>query len=579
MSVVKFIRDHKEMPVVVKTGNKDTIPLKGNSANSKFCLYDGDDGSKMLIKIQMSRDNDPICTDAIVNRYLNYVIQRDFNDSIAKHFMTIRGSFAAPVRDRLDYVINTNANMVPSTLVNKGTRKIQAQRAMNLQYLPSVVINRVSRPKTVCSMGQQIRYYGPALCAFFKALIDVGRAYGFSHSDMHAANVLMDLDTKQLVLIDYGRAHMVRPQVGSELEDYIKEEKAYAKTFQGNSIYARLAQYHYEATYVAFRHIKANDENMGMYVLNDIGGFSVLACDAVTKYDTVTKLEYLSALDELYDIIADRNIMTPESIKNAFKDLLNNRGAVFKDPFFRAVCIGLLWIDMIRLIYAKTSIRHRDAVIVEKANLYCVVDPDEFAKIHKSMGTCYRHYFVPLIDVWKDLTSPGKTSGVTTRSAAIVKGGNQEELQEDSWDDVLRYISERRDAMKDVNEDKYMKHVGATLEDSDGRSKVSNAARELNTRAMTPSDIKDIVVDALDAKRDASTQSGPQRRNVPAVIVQATRAGGAAKRAYKVISERGTGRKYVNVKRGFKWYLDEHRGQYRYVDTVAKTMIVIKGQV
>jgi hypothetical protein len=44
-------------------------------------------------------------------------------------------------------------------------------------------------------------------------------------------------------------------------------------------------------------------------------------------------------------------------------------------------------------------------------------------------------------------------------------------------------------------------------------------------------------------------------------------------KSYTIYNERGTKRKYI-LKSNVKWYLDEHRGQYRYVDEKRKVIVV-----
>jgi hypothetical protein len=203
---------------------QDIPLLKSNSANGRAAIYDGmmfQSGSntwtvtgKEIIKVCVSSDADPIHHDAYVlyrmcDAAKNQEGEIEMVRAFHNHFMKIDSIFVCT----LD---GDETGMVKAI----GTREFFSMKNPTLKpgnLYPCISSPAISRPlciddfAQICMDQDKMRVFVMRLTEFFSAMILANDKWGFVHNDMHVGNVLYDPSTKNLVLIDYGRAYLTLP--------------------------------------------------------------------------------------------------------------------------------------------------------------------------------------------------------------------------------------------------------------------------------------------------------------------------------------------------------------------------------
>jgi hypothetical protein len=203
--------------------------LKGNSSNAKFFKFQVYTEPTIPIpifaKCQISDDSDNMIVDSLNGYLINQIITQ--NPLIKPHFMKYIESCFLPLTIVSGDVYCTFENIFlskdsPSPDKNvligylegidygydlyKTSFHHSIRNKFNLQTLISKT-SIIDMPKIYKKLGN-----------LFYSLQIMGR-YGFCHNDAHGANVLLDEDSQELVLIDYGRSFFNGDLIGSKLND------------------------------------------------------------------------------------------------------------------------------------------------------------------------------------------------------------------------------------------------------------------------------------------------------------------------------------------------------------------------
>lgn len=597
--------------------NETKIALKGNSINGLFCYY----GDKFVIKVQWDHMADPLIKDIYMNAYLNHLMSNDPSlRTYEKHFMRLHSYFPGLVEEGF----TTKFYRVQSS------PQISSSPA---QIAPCVVLSRVTKHATLAALVRSIMKAPgnvtiPAISkkfgAFMRALIHVAQRTGFSHHDMHFGNVLYDQTAGCFVLIDYGRVHIPKqpndPMPGALLANVKdafanKENNAYLEPFVSEWNDRKVWENMHTMRYAEYapnpRLLDVFDERIHpMYILNDIGGFLSHALVRMifgVKFDPATNRD---VRDKDYKTYKDAvtKFITYYQGYCSFKDDANMAGFFWDDmidsiqyytriPFLHPTLIGTVWMMQVDAILqrerdrinVKLNKRQRfqnsrgssstvasDVTVGDMDFIYHgadfkIINTYVFQKLINNFIELYA-WMQPLLQI---VTVDGFTRlhATTQQQQRHSSGGappqsNAGSLNSlsDSMPDEMIDAGKRRRIEEAMSE--RWKQVAQMVDPIDSNNKMhfTSLVNDIDER-----------VRAVAAGYRSMSMSSP----LPVAAAAAVVASGGNKREkrprpYVVKTERTTGRTYVNAGGGgHKWYLDEHRGKYRYVPDSQKKALYI----
>jgi hypothetical protein len=506
--------------------HEETLSLKGNSANAKFCILRPNNSPKnFIVKIQVTKENDPIVNDSI----MNYALNANIDDKYLKYFMQIHGSFWAQIDDDNYYI-------------RRPTSK-------DVKVRPAVVVQEVEDPLPLCALLNhpvEFRSMFPKLGNFIHCLLDVAQEIGFAHHDMHTGNILYNTKDKHFVLIDYGRVHIPRMYD----ENYIRQDDLENFISVEMQKFGREFHRYFQDPYsfpITMRNPKTCYDGKELYILNDIAGlcFTISSELSINFKDTVNNL--LKAIENENTNRLSK-LMT---MRNFFADLV----ATPQGQEVFAMLIGLVWFVALANEYNKYIKFDRDAerLFIRRKKYYCLVNPNAFSVIKCNMLTFFNTTMKSLIRAWKNFRG------------STMDGGR----------DVLNRT--------DINDNFIQKNIDQKIQDIDGRSDiiktdklkiVQQKTKDIDAEPVFYEDDKPFSMNIkphstmlgdeyfkIVALRDADILelSSRDRRSVALTV------GGKVKPEVcrKICVDKSTRRKYIKLSNK-KWYLDEHRGKYKY---------------
>jgi hypothetical protein len=479
----------------------ETIPLKGNSANAKYCVFSPSNSSNnFIIKVQVTADSDPIVNDSIMNFALNTIVDEKYQ----KYFMKLHGSFYGRIDKDHYYIKSPNSNL-------------------NTQDKPVLVLSEVSKPIPLYALLEHPEGFEqllPKFGNFVHCLLDVGQDIGFAHHDMHTGNILYNSNDQHFVLIDYGRVHIPRVydklyERQNEIDKFIKAEKQ-----KFGELYPRYFKDPY--TYpITLRNPKTCYEGKEMYILNDLAGLCFII-------STQLGIIYNHIVEDLLNVMqnADANPLNKVMlVRRFFKDKV--------EPDVFALLIGLVWYERLVSEYKKYKDIDRDAenLYIYHRKYYSFVNPNAFNVIKCNMWAFYNSDMKSLIGIWK------------TYRGAEMDGGRA---------DILNKSEQLGSIFKQKPVQQKVINIYAEPEFYEDDKHVN-----LNIKAHTTMFGEEYF--KILALRDADLLKMKSKEMYPDTSI----VGGKAGIQRKIYIEKDTKRKYVKLLKK-KWYLDENRGKYRY---------------
>ena len=542
-------------------GQQDVFPLITNTMNSSYYVND-----KVFIKVQTDPNNtDYILHDAIVNAQIQNVA------SISKPWhVPMLGHFSCPIK-----YLNSQLTLVRSKENSTNLCPAIACHAIKEATCIHHDIDSAFSFNVASDDAERVLKYN-ALFLFFRQLIEFGVATGFSHHDMHVGNVLWDASTKCYKLIDYGRAHI--PYVPIAIEQSVKRafNEVHIKYFDG---------YNYNDPHI----LTISNKDLaykGMYVLNDIGGL----CHVIFKrlYNDVGGLnDRVTALFEL--IISDTNEDVKQDLIQQCLDITGGEDCVSE----YALYVGLVWLHGVKAINEQVVSSNANKIIgqplITNDTTFCYVNASPFVgdDLHDYYKQFYK-FMEPLIDRWKRKTiqSGGTIYGVglnpinpaiTTKRSPLkninrslymteptTKNGSSKQIQATPPAWLNDYIKIKSDIGS--NPDLTAMMTGPVVRSK--TNKMPTDALFLNMRRTNnESDLRQYVAKAFNqlAKPKNKIQVHNKEPQEGSASLRKL-----ARVEYVVKTEKNTSRRYV-IKSRLKWYLDEHRGQYRYAEGHSET--------
>jgi preprotein translocase subunit YajC len=505
--------------------SRDSVTtLKGNSANSKFIVYESTEASnKFIIKVQFAPDDDPIVNDSLIC----YILRIALDKKYAKYFMQFHGSFL------------TLASTDHTTYYSNQPDNVESE---SLDLFPSIVLSEVQKPVPlykIVEKPEQFKRVLPKLANLIHCLLNLGGEFGFAHHDLHLGNVLYNTVDKNFVLIDYGRAHI--PSLFDErqylIDQYISSEESKFMSWSEHwDWFFSNPYYDYTNNY---RIPKSNYVGKEIYILNDLAGFSVI-------------------INDHFEIDYKTHIKVIKEKTSGVTDELEKTAVIAKylrqlDQLDFTIIVGLVWFDALNTEYNKYKTLDQNAkkLIYKRHRCNCLIDRDQFDIIKFNMQTYYISEMKYFIKAWKY---------VKTRYMYNHVGGRlQDKVRTDSkFDNMLSGV-------KNINITKQIETLELESYKDEPEFLESGSQVVLD---ILPDDTmygegyyKIIAArDALEAEMKAAKKvhaSGGAHGSVKSKKQTKN------KQLKKIYIEKDTKRKFVKVSNQ-KWYLDENRGKYKY---------------
>jgi hypothetical protein len=568
---------HSQYPVDPTTYH---IKLKMNSANAAFCFYDTTNGDKLLIKVQLKHDSDPIIHDAVVNFTLNRILADTMYKPYKSFFMQVHASFIGLVKHEQPQLSPQQQKQTPQPMSYVVVQQGQPNpiETRPLETRPCVAVSRIENCYTFAQVlaGNWNQPTLPfKICQFINALLVLGNGVGFAHNDMHCGNVLYNMTEQHFVLIDYGRVHIYRHALlgGKELDVCISSIENIEKQ---KGIYLAKAWpiYNNYSTEIpgSFKIIKQKNspkESLGMYVLNDLAN----QIHAVLAYMLNEKqivggpqqsdfVSFFTPFLTLYNYIDSTNItdIQPLEFAKVIKKAFDLRNDTHLLPF--SLMVGYIWYILLKKTYKASGLSRIKNPLAVSNDYVFVVFPEIFEKLKGELTAIYIAIMKPIIRFWT-------TAYNSFYKKNVISGGGfgQEGEMESSATEWLM----------DVIDTKTYQNI-TNIPD-----KTNWLDKKLTISNMPKIDVDDDFLDAQFQKYitcfpvvPSKNSVGLQKPLIPLPPLPSNQipiaAGGSNKRYYILKTEKKTCRRFVMCK-GSKWYLDEHRGKYRY--SLDKTSVAI----
>lgn len=510
----KAIDFFKEFP---PTKQKNGYELRANSANAMFCIYEfwnrDETYGNFIIKLQKDIRSDPISKDIYINETIND------NGAVPPHFMKLVSYFPAFI------VKGDNGALFLKPSSAEGTSQEQGT------YQPCVVVAKVDNACTFWHLQQQRRLDPVALplARLFRSMIVIGAKAGFSHNDLHGGNILFNTKSKEFTLIDYGRAELEKfPIQQFHLTNIIKN----LHIANASSRYTNILnnQYIPSSKYFGF----PDSVEYYIYALNDVAG--------LTKYliDSLQDKHLTNTVQAFYESYVGVYLYDPssENLAKVKSDLI----ALYRNhPLAFALSIGYVWMCVLETAWEdelKPMLKQRNHPYWTRklwiSNPYaCVMNSDVFRMCldHRPMTTYVSKCvltWVEVLDMKKDQSGSGVLDDISVQAP----------------EDVLEDYIQGKMVSEDLAKQARLAHP--------------NTVAAHNTFIPLPNVVQSAVPQNIFAPQAIQVASG-NRSDVPTYVVK---------------HERQTRRRYI-IKSRSKWYLDKHRGQYRYTDSARNTLFLI----
>lgn len=564
-------------PVTKGKNTLNKYTLKRNSANASHFMYDGFKNNhlaQLIVKVQENENEDPIINDAFVCLTLESGLSK--HPQAKAHFMQYAASFMGQTDAQYYYLPDP-------------TQKSQLKKA------PCLAVDRVVIPVALYNMNIQMntqKWVFVELAEMFKAMVLAGMTTGFAHNDLHTCNVLHDKATRKFVVIDYGRAHVVNPNA-KNLETRL--HSTFGNTFNrwrsddpesNNRAHSRI--------------IKGDDKYKGMYVLNDIAGLSRLLAEKISP-------PFSNNTNDL--IINIYKCMSVENFSVTGFSMISD--LAIESPAAFALLPGLLWYQavieactnaVIKRVTTNNLLESQIQTVKEYVlkNMfmtdehYIMINRYAFEDAKEDVKPTYDK-FVPMLDAWLrvDFNANGKNKQrggsdnhssntptdsekmMTTITTAMETGDFKVTMNMDMDNGQTQTQSLARNFNND-----YVDLIN-TLDADKARNKIRQSidtnyeilAKQQTLYAGGTTLLKALLKEDNSAIQKLPSSKANVKKGAVGVAANATAAYAAAAaaaagggRIFVLRTERKTERRYVIVSRR-KWYLDEHRGQYRYANT------------
>jgi hypothetical protein len=554
---VGFHSKFKFMPKNVE----DRIVLQMNSVNAAFCFYDTTNSDNMVIKVQLKSESDPIIHDAVVNFTLNRILAYKTYEQYKSFFMKLHASFIGFIDDDknpMSYVVVQDEGKKPNPIYAR----------------PCVAVSRIKNCYTFAQCLPQnwnLPTFPLKICQFINALLVLGNGVGFAHNDMHSGNVLYDMTEKHFVLIDYGRVHIYRhAKLGEEdlnhcISSIEESEKGKGK---GQVLTGDWRYNNYSTeTPGKFKIIKNTEVNLGMYVLNDLANqvHAVLAymfnkqnSNFVSFYTPFIAIDTYINFSDIKNI---QPILLADTIKKAF-DLNNDPTHLL--PF--SLMVGYIWYILLNKTYKESGLK---TPLAYSNDYVFVVCRETFDVLKEKLTDIYTAIMQPIIRFWttahERYYKQTKISGGGFGQEGEMESSAIEKLMESS---ATEWLNDDTNTYTDITCNSATKWL-------DMKIKISNMEQypvDVKFLDTQFNKYKNALPKVVPSKGSQNPSNPGSVAPTAAPAAGAAAAGGSNKRYYILKTEKKTCRRFVMCK-GRKWYLDEHRGKYRY--SLDKTSVAI----
>lgn len=570
--------------------NNNNIPsfieVKSSSANAGHLFFpDEKHPNAMVLKLQTDPTADPIINDVYVNVAVNQIFPK------FKSFQVLRGAFTATLHEpgTKDLSGNPVYNYVTDRRVTNSTHK----------QCPCIVLDRVAQANTLdlYLMNKQTQGLGAAILPFINELVVAGSRAAFVHHDLHTANILFSSLTKAFTLIDYGRSHVcVRAsEEKKKCKDQLNLYTEMLGHFPGfdyntNNIYQRL---------VPTNKCSASDSTGDIvYILTDIAGLSSLLLDHYKLGDLTSSKNLIELMPRIITYLngtqpdPNKSIIIINTLLNYFQtefmsgtnamaNLNRNDGKMLT----LAMSIGYIWYYLIEQRFSGHGWGRK---FDYKAPHFRVINM-ELLKANMALRddiyATFKMIMIPLILKWREILKSlhnhrqggqhgGREVVESTRVLSGVKENSQRQASK-SIDVMMKIISSTGDIssvpkvsqplliLLDMNDDWF---IDLHLNNENTLLLRIGEENWLEKKIKVDNLLKRLRDEDKEAK-----WTEEERLNIKKL-------GGAKEHigSLRVVRiERACKRRYVKLNK-VKWYMDEHRGQYRYTNS-DKTHLVVLG--
>jgi hypothetical protein len=681
-----FLQSHTFAPERNQTRNidKTEIELKGNSSNAKYCVYPVQGGDSIVIKVQMDEEADPIVRDIYIQNLVDeannpkslslmtgrgYHVAHLKEDEDGKYYYLTDASVSGgmkrgqsqqttPVNSgllmALDDAFKTlktleegSANVVKSKVSNSDPdfdldgfaskvleeiksrphvdkrQKLQSPRFISMKR-PCMLVTNVNNTITFGELLRNHEYsMSTPFCRLIRDLIAFSNKTGFTHNDMHIANILYDTKKEYFTLIDYGRANFNTTKFKKDNhEQHIADiQKALLKGYDNFMLHKivlgataadpqgkqkRFREDMFNDTYTYNTYVCVEDY-LPLHMMHDLAGLtkSVLAqLDFFTlpMYRTFSTKYVETRWQQIRSVYETSTVRS--QIVNRFKklDILLTQCLGQNDEYITKLVNGTLTPDFCSNHFAfalapgyfwmisleRTGVKPEALWRIPAAKHFHKLEPVIFNKLfgtNPQQGM--EHYAENIkkciqifVNVWMDkcnqLLLTDKTGNTMTTTKQ--QGGVQQDAKYTySLIDDIVFAADNRDTQTPKPEDlemipNFASYVSwAEKAEKHMLNVVTRAKDHISKKSSPYPDQNAACIKSNTTKNLANAFAKCSHVNVPAPA-----AGGAttSHKSYTIKLERKTQRKYI-VKSSKKWYLDEHRNQYRYADA-QKTSLTLR---
>lgn len=509
-------------------------------------------------------------------------------------------------------------------------QKLQAPPRFISMKRPCMLVTNVNNTIT---FGELLRNHDYTMstpfCRFIRDLITFSMKTGFTHNDMHIANILYNTEVKYFTLIDYGRAnfntddYMIHKKMHTipHINAVEQIQKTLLKGYDNFMLHKivlgataadpatkqkQFREAMFNATYTYNQYVCVNDFPH-LHMMHDLAGLtkSVLAQldfftlpmyrtfrekyvetrwqEIRTAYETSTVRSQIVNRFKKLDILLTQCLGQNDKVitKQLVSDTLDSDFC--SNHFAFALAPGYFWMNALE----RTGVKPEALWRIPAAKHFHRLEPVIFNKLFganqqqdmkeyaKNIKKCIQIF----VNVWMDTCTKlltDETTG-TTMTTTMQQGGVLQNSKYSLIDDIVfaADAADNRDSPTPTPEDLVMT---PNFEYVSWAEEAEKHMLNVVTRAKKHISEKSLPYPNQNA---ACYESKTNTKNLANAFAKcshintAAAAGGATShKSYTIKLERKTQRKYI-VKSSKKWYLDEHRNQYRYADA-QKTSLTLR---